>query len=71
MEVVNIYIVYEFKNRSTGNADITVPNGLVGAVKITKDVNTSNYAYGGYGICFDSGGSFTYGNITNRNFFLV
>ena len=63
--VVNIYIVYELKNRSTGNADITVSNGLFGAVKLTKNVNTSNYQYKGYGICFDSGGEFSIGNITN------
>ena len=63
--VVNIYIVYELKNRSTDNADFTVSNGFFGAVKLTKDVNTSNYQYKGYGICFDSGGKFSIGNITN------
>ena len=63
--VVNIYIVYELKNRSTDNADLTVSNRLCGAVKLTKDVNTSNYQYRGYGICFDSGGKFSIGNITN------
>ena len=40
--VVNIYIVYELKNRSVNNPDFTVLNGLFGAIKITKDVNTSN-----------------------------
>ena len=35
--VVNIYIVYSLKNR-TINDDFTVLNGLVGAVKITKDM---------------------------------
>ena len=40
-------------------------NGLFGAVKLTKNVNTSNYQYKGYGICFDSGGEFSIGNITN------
>ena len=63
--VVNIYIVYELKNRTINNPDFTVLNGLFGAVKLTKDVNTSNYGYSGYGICFDSGGSFTSGNISN------
>ena len=63
--VVNIYAVYEFKNRSTENADFTVSSGLLGVVKITKDANTSNYGYSGYGNCFDSGDSFTSGNITN------
>ena len=69
--VVNIYTVYELKNRTINNPDFTVLNGLFGAVKLTKDVNTSNYGYNGYGICFDSGGSFTSGNITNgKNVFI-
>ena len=38
--IINIYIVYELKNRSTDNADFTVSNGLFGAVKVTKNVNT-------------------------------
>ena len=63
--VVSIYIVYELKNRTVNNPDFTLLNGLFGAVKLTKDVNTSNYQYSGYGICFDSGGSFSVGNITN------
>ena len=40
-------------------------NRLFGAVKLTKDVNTSNYQYKGYGICFDSDGKISIGNITN------
>ena len=63
--VINIYIVYELKNRTVDNSDITVLNGLFGAVKITKDLNTSHYQYNGYGTCFDSGGSFSFGNIVN------
>ena len=55
--IVNIYIVYELKNRTTNNL-----NELFGAVKLTKDANTSDYGYSGYGICFDSGGRFTSGN---------
>ena len=57
--------VYELKNRTINNPHFAVLNGLFGEVKLTKDVNTSNYGYSGYGICFDSGGSFTSGNITN------
>ena len=63
--VINIYIVYELKNRSTDNANFTEYNGLFGAVKLTKDVNTSNYQYKSYEICCDSGGKFCIGNITN------
>ena len=46
--VVNIYIVYELKNRSTDGADFTVSNGLFGAVKLTKNLITSYYQYNSY-----------------------
>ena len=61
-KIVNLYIVYELKNRQVDNPDFTVQNGLFGAVKITKNVNTSHYKYEGYGICFDSESSFSFGN---------
>ena len=61
-KIVNLYIVYEFKNRRIDNPDCTVQNGLFGAVKITKNVNTSHYKYEGYGICFDGEPSFSFGN---------
>ena len=32
---------------------------------MTKNTDTSKYQYKGYGICFDSGGTFTSGNINN------
>ena len=38
---------------------------MFGAVKITKNVNTSHYKYEGYGICFDSESSFSFGNRIN------
>ena len=40
-------------------------NGLLRAVKLTKNADTSKYGDKGYGICFDSGRSFTSGNINN------
>ena len=61
-KIVNLYIVYELKNRRVDNPDFTVQNGLFGAVKITKNVNTSHYKYEGYGIYFDSESSFSLGN---------
>ena len=51
--VVNIYIVYELKNRRVNSPDFTAQSCLFGAVKITKTADTSNYKYYGYGICFD------------------
>ena len=35
---------------------------MFGAVKISKNLNTSHYKYEGYGICFDSESSFSFGN---------
>ena len=61
-KVVKLYIVYELKNRRIDSPDFTVQNGLFGAVKITKIVNTSHYKYEGYGICFDGESSFSFGN---------
>ena len=63
--VVNIYIFYELKNRRINSPDFTAQNCLFGAVKITNGVDTSNYKYSGYGICFDRESYFTFGNITN------
>ena len=62
--VINIYIVYELKNRTVSNLDFTVQKGLFGAINLTKNTDTSNYKYEGYGIAFDSGGTITIGNIT-------
>ena len=63
--VVNIYIVYELKNRRVNSPDFTFQNCLFGAVKITKTADTSNYKYSGYGICFDGESDFSFRNITN------
>ena len=59
--VINIYIVYELK-RTVNTPDFAAQSCLLGAVQITKDVNTSHYKYSGYGICFDAKGSFTSGS---------
>ena len=63
--VVNIYIVYELKNRTISSPDFTIQKGLFRAIKITKDVNTSHYQYHGYGIRFDGKSDFSFGNIAN------
>ena len=64
--VMNIDIVYSLDPISnTRNTDFTAQNCLFGAVKLTKNTDTSNYEYVGYGICFDEGSNFSVGNITN------
>ena len=61
-KIANLYIVYELKNRKIDSPDFTVQNGLFGAVKITKNANTSYYIFEGNGICFDDESSFNFGN---------
>ena len=40
-------------------------------MQITKNSDTSKYAYKGYGICFDEGGMFSEGSINNRRNVLI
>ena len=70
--VVNIYIVYELNTiSSTRNTDFPAQNCLFGAVKITKDTNTSHNQYFGYRICFDEGSNFSFGNIVNSKYIII
>ena len=71
--IVNIYIVYLIDPISSSrNADYTVQNALFGGVKITKNAtDTSKHKYEGYGICFDEGGTFSKGNISNGKNVLI
>ena len=64
-KIITLYTVYELKNRTIDSPDFAVQNGLFGAVKITKNVNTSHYKYEVYGICFDSESSFSFGSKTD------
>ena len=62
----NIYVVYKLDPiSSTRNTDYTIQNALFGAMEITKNTDTSKYKYKGYGICFDEGGMFSMGNVSN------
>ena len=71
--IVNIYIVYLIDPISNSrNTDYTVQNALFGGVKITKDAtDTSKHKYEEFGICFDEGGMFCMGNITNGRNVLI
>ena len=63
---INICIVYSLDPiNNLRNIDFTGQNSLFGAVKITKYLNTSHYQYFGYGICFNEGSNFSFGNIFN------
>ena len=57
--VVNIYCAYQLDPIASRRDDtFTVQNPLFGAMKITKNADTSKYNYKGNGICFDEGNSF-------------
>ena len=57
--VINIYVVYKLDPiSSTRNTDYTIQNALFGAMKITKNTDSSKNNYTGYGLCFDKGGEF-------------
>ena len=70
--VINIYCVYKIDSiASTRDNTFTVKNALFGAMEITKNADTSKYNYKGYDICFDDGGSFSKGNISNGRNVLI
>ena len=57
--VINIYVVYKLDPITlTRNTDYTIQNALFGAMKITKNTDSSKNNFTGYGICFDEGGQF-------------
>ena len=59
--IVNIYIVYK-RSSKTINSNFVFKNCSFGAIKITNTTNpyTDEWQYSGYGIGFDSTGSFTH-----------
>ena len=71
--IVNIYIVYLIDPISNfRNTDYTVQNALFAGVKITRNAtDTSKHKYEGYGICFDEGGTFSKGGISNGRNVLI
>ena len=59
--VVNIYIVYKLDPiASVRDTSFTIQNALFGAMRITKNADTSKYHYKGYGICFDESEQFSH-----------
>ena len=59
--IVNIYIVYKTSPK-TINSNLLFKNCLFGTIKITSTTNsdTDKWQYSGYGVGFDSTGSFTH-----------
>ena len=58
-KIVNIYVVYDLES-NLNNFDPALENCLFGAVKLTKNSDIDKYKYTGYGIGFDSKGSFLF-----------
>ena len=55
----NIYVVYRLAP-PTKDSSVTLQNCLFGAVKLTKNADIDKCKYAGYGIGFDSRGSFSH-----------
>ena len=56
---INICCVYKLDPiASSRDTTFTIQNALFGAMQITKNADTSKYAYKGCGICFDERGQF-------------
>ena len=58
--IVNIHIAYRLSPFTTSSKSVTLENSLFGAVKLTKNTDIDKYKYSGYGIGFNSRGSFTH-----------
>ena len=58
-KTVTIYIIYDLKT-NLNNFDPTLKNCLFGTIKPTKNSDIDKYEYSGYGIGFDSKGTFSH-----------
>ena len=57
--VINIYVVYKLDPiSSTRNTASTIQSAIFGAMKITKNTDSSKNNYTGYGLYFDKGSEF-------------
>ena len=64
---VNIYIVYKLKPHVNANTDFTINDCLFGAMKLTKTSDLDKHKHEGYGIRFDSRGTYSFGNEYAKN----
>ena len=60
LNIVNIYIVYEFGASTSYNNDPTLKNCLIGAVILTENADIDKCKYSGCGIGFDRRSSFSF-----------
>ena len=67
-KIVNVYIVYDldaWPRNPTNN--FKFKNCLFGATNTVKNSDKEKHVYSGYGITFDSGGSWSFDNDFARN----
>ena len=64
-KIINVYFVYDLDAWPRNN--VRFKNCLFGATNIVKNSDKENYIYRGYGITFDSGGSWSFDNDFTRN----
>ena len=58
-KIMTIYIAYDLKS-NLNNFDPGLQNCLFGAIKLTKNSDIDKYEYAGYGIGFNSRGTFSH-----------
>ena len=69
---MNVYIVYEISKTINISDYPTLENCLFGAVKLTKNADIDKYGYSGYGIGFETHGSFSFpGTRLGRNVIIL
>ena len=62
-KIVNVYIVYQLNTwPKTPTNNFKFKNCLFGATNVVKNSDKEKYVYSGYGITFDSGGLWSFGN---------
>ena len=67
-KIVNVYIIYDLQSWPRNPADnFKFKNCLFGATNVVKNSDKGNYIYNGYGITFDSAGSWSFDNDFARN----
>ena len=71
-KIVNVYIVYDLDAwpRNPIN-NFKFKNCLSGAANIVKNSDKEKYLYSGYGLSFDSAGSWSFGNEFARNSLVI
>ena len=62
-KIVNVYIIYDLQSWPRNPADnFKFKNCLFGATNVVINSDKENYIYNGYGITFDSAGSWSFDN---------